>query len=432
MTSGFSRQLEQSIAHSPVPEVTARRLEQLQDEPALWQTVEALSAEQQAELVEVVGVSNFLHRFICSHGDCLADFRQSAATPHRLNGEQNLAGLRRYKYRELLRLTRLDLSAGVDDYPQVLDGLTRLAEQILGRGLELITSDYGEPPLCVFGLRKLGAAELNFSSDIDLIFVTQNREDFAADVDDYQKHVIDVIRRLSRALEEQTADGFLYRVDLKLRPWGRSGPLAMSVDETEQYYEASSEAWERFAWLRARVVAGSEDLGADLLGRLQPFIFSRSLSASDLDRFLQIKSDMARMRRHSGSWNVKVGAGGIRDIEFFVQMLQMVNGGRHEALRTTNTLQSMQALIDLGLLDADEAAAIRRSYLFLRRLENRLQMIDERQTHDLPDDRQQRLMLARSLGFDDSNGEALAAFEDQLLEHQTLARSCFERILPEQ
>lgn len=432
MTSGFSRQLEWSIARSPVPEVTSRRLQQLQDEPALWQAVEALPGEQQAELVGVVGISNFLHRFICSHADCLADFRQPPDTPHDLNGAHDFAALRRYKYRELLRLTRQDLATGEADYPSVLNGLTRLAEQVLSRSLQLVTREHGDLPLCVFGLGKLGAAELNFSSDIDLIFVTQNREDFAADVDDYQKNVVDSIRQLSRALEEQTAEGFLYRVDLKLRPWGRSGPLAMSVDETEQYYEASSEAWERFAWLRARVVAGSEVLGADLLERLQPFIFTRSLSASDLDRFLQIKNDMARMRRRSGSWNVKVGAGGIRDIEFFVQMLQMVNGGRHAPLRTTNTLQSLQALIDLGLLDADEAAAIRRSYLFLRRLENRLQMIDERQTHDLPDDRQQRLMLARSLGFDDSNGEALVTFEDRLLEHQTLARSCFERILPEQ
>ncbi|MDZ7736129.1 MAG: hypothetical protein U5P41_08530 [Gammaproteobacteria bacterium] len=317
-------------------------------------------------------------------------------------------------------------------YSGVLTGLTILAERVLDYSLRFVTEDYDDLPLCVFGLGKLGAAELNFSSDIDLIFVTQNREDFASDPDDYQKHVVDSIRRLSSTLEKKTADGFLYRVDLKLRPWGRSGPLAMSIDETEQYYEGNSESWERFAWLRGRIVAGTNIIGEDLLQRLQPFIFSRSLSASDLDRFLQIKSDMASHRRRAGTWNVKVGEGGIRDIEFFVQMLQIVNGAGHEALRTTNTLRALNALKEEGFVDASEAEAIERSYLFLRRLENRLQMIDERQVHDLPDDKAQRRMLARSLGFDDEKADALTDFEDSLMEHQAMARNCFERILPDE
>lgn len=428
----FPQALEKLVAQSPSPPVTTRRLEQLQAEPRLWQQVETLPIERQQELVNVIGISNFLHRFLYSHSDCLADFQQPANVTHTLADGHDFAALRRYKYRELLRLTRQDLACSDTDYGAVLTGLTTLAEEVLRQSLKNVTRDYPDLPLCIIALGKLGAAELNFSSDIDLIFVTPNHEDIAGDAHDYQKNIVDSIRSLSRNMEDQTAEGFLYRIDLKLRPWGRSGPLAMSVDETEQYYEGSSENWERFAWLRARVVAGSEAIGTDLLKRLQPFIYSRTLSAADLDRFLQIKADMAKMRRRGGSWNIKVGEGGIRDIEFFVQMLQLVNGGRHELLRTTNTLQSLQGLVDVGLLDADEAAAIRHSYLFLRRLENRLQMIDERQTHDLPDDKSQRHMLARSLGFDDTGGNALAEFEDSLIEHQALARSCFDRILPDQ
>lgn len=420
------------IARSPDPETTALRLQQLQKDAGLSRQIERLPAAGLTDLIAVIGISNFLHRFICSHGECLADFAGPADRPHMLSSVADFGALRRYKYRELLRITRQDLGTADADYPAVLTGLTRLAEQVLDHGLRLATAEHDDLPLCVFGLGKLGASELNYSSDIDLIFVTQNREDFAADVDDYQKHVVNCIRRLSRSLEEQTAEGFLYRVDLKLRPWGRSGPLAMSVDETEQYYEGSSENWERFAWLRARIVAGSGELGRDLLQRLQPFIYTRSLSASDLDRFLQIKSDMATQRRRAGSWNVKVGEGGIRDIEFFVQMLQMVNGGLHEQLRTTNTLRALAGLVETGLLDRGEAQAIRRSYLFLRRLENRLQMIDERQVHDLPDDRDQRRLLARSLGYGSETIDPLPDFEDSLLEHQALARSCFERILPDQ
>jgi glutamate-ammonia-ligase adenylyltransferase len=230
-------------------------------------------------------------------------------------------------------------------------------------------------------------------------------------------------------LEEQTDEGFLYRVDLKLRPWGRSGPLAMPVEAMEHYYEASTEAWERFAWLRARVIAGAGHLGADLLQRLQPFIFLRSLSVADLDRFLEIKGQMARQRHRRGSWNVKVGEGGIRDIEFFVQMLQLVNGANHPALRTTNTLRAIAALSSVGLLDAVEAAQLRQSYQFLRRLENRLQMFNEQQTHDLPDGRRQREVIARSFGYGEG---ALERFEEALSVHRAVARGCFDRILPKE
>lgn len=425
--------IDSLIARSPNPDTTAMRLQQLQDDAELNRQVEALPPAALAELIGIIGISNFLFRFLCSHSQCLSDFAVAADKASGIGDIADFNALRRYKYRELLRITRQDLHVSDADYPQVLTDLTILAERVLARALQLATADYGNLPLCVFGLGKLGAAELNYSSDIDLIFVTQNREDFAADVDDYQKHVVDSIRHLSRRLEEKTAEGFLYRVDLKLRPWGQSGPLAMSVDETEQYYEGSSECWERFAWLRARIVSGTEALGEDLLQRLQPFIFTRSLSATDLDRFLQIKSSMAAQRRRTGSWNVKVGEGGIRDIEFFVQMLQMVNGSAHQELRTTNTLQALQGLVTAGLLDKSEAQAIRRSYLFLRRLENRLQMIDEHQVHDLPHDREARRTLARSLGYVDQEGnDNLDSFEDNLQEHQALARSCFERILPDQ
>jgi len=423
--------LDTLIERSPNPDTTARRFEQMRSDDALCKRIDSLPEAGLADLIAVIGISGFLFQYLCSHGGLLDEFHEAGDRLPEAVKIPDFTALRHYKYRCLLRLVRQDLNCGDEDYAAVLSGLTQLAEYVLTTAQDLVAQRYPELPLCVFGLGKLGAAELNFSSDIDLIFVTRNREDFAADPDDYQTNVVDSIRRLSRALEEKTADGFLYRVDLKLRPWGRSGPLAMSVDETEQYYEGSSECWERFAWLRARIVAGSRDIGEDLLQRLQPFIYSRSLSASDLDRFLQIKTDMASMRRRAGSWNVKVGEGGIRDIEFFVQMLQMVNGAAQPALRTTSTLGALQALNSNGFLEDAETRAIRRSYLFLRRLENRLQMIDERQVHDLPEDKAQRRLLARSLMSGEGDGDALADFEDSLMEHQALARSCFERILPD-
>ena len=196
---------------------------------------------------------------------------------------------------------------------------------------------------------------------------------------EYQKILQDSIRKISYQLEQRSADGFLYRVDLNLRPWGRSGPLVMTVDETENYYEASSQAWERIAWLRARPISGSSALSDDLINRLQPFIYRRSLSTDDIERFLQIKNEMQIVRQRKGSWNVKLGEGGIRDLEFFIQILQLVNAYSNKKLQTTGTLNVLSELNRADLISDIDSKDILHSYLFLRRLENRLQMVDEQQ-----------------------------------------------------
>ncbi len=231
-------------------------------------------------------------------------------------------------------------------------------------------------------------------------------------------------------MEEVTGEGFLYRVDLKLRPWGKSGPLVLTVEDTENYYSASMEAWERFIWLRARVITGNKAIGHQLLKRLDPFVYRKSLSEVDLRRFLEIKSDMQMQHRKAGNWNVKQGAGGIRDIEFFIQLLQIVNAHNESGLKTTNTLDVLGILHSKGFIQDGEAKQIRESYLFLRRLENHLQMIDERQTHHLPDDRAKRKLIARSMIQAPETEDALGIFEEQLGLHQAVARNCFERILP--
>jgi glutamate-ammonia-ligase adenylyltransferase len=281
---------------------------------------------------------------------------------------------------------------------------------------------------------KLGANELNYSSDIDLIFVARNYSEFNSGALDYLGGVIDHVRRFNALMQEVSEDGFLYRVDLKLRPWGRSGPLVISIDETEHYYEASTEAWERFAWLRARILScGDRKLGEDLLGRLGPFVYLRSLGSDDLERFIRIKNDMARQRRRNENWNVKMGEGGIRDIEFFIQILQIVNAHTHPVLKSTNTLMVLENLVKLGFVSREDGSDINDSYLFLRRLENRLQMVDEQQTHLLPDDIRLRRKIACSLGFGGSSDEqTVERFDRQLEKHRQVAKSCFKRILPKE
>lgn len=434
MTDRLAKLIEQS----PDPQATSLKLDRLRDDPVARNIIDGLAPDILTGFVQIIGTSKFLYHALCRHPDSIAligqSFDPAASIHYEIN---NTDALRRYKYSELLKITWMDL-ANTCRYEEVLTALSCLADNVIriaGRlvaGGENISADNKplDGQLALFGMGKLGAVELNYSSDVDLIFVcakVAGRSGLQL-----QEDSINHIRRFGRLLEEQTEEGFLYRVDLKLRPWGKSGPLVLSIDDTEQYYEASKEAWERFAWLRARLVDGSDDIGSDLLQRLKPFVFHRALSADDLQRFLQIKTKMADVRMRDGCWNVKLGEGGIRDIEFYIQMLQLVNGGHYPELRSTNTLTTLDALVQCGIMENDENQMIRDAYLFLRRLENRLQIIDERQTHDLPDEIDKRQFLARSLGFEGpSDEECLARFETTLSTYRQTATQCFERILVE-
>lgn len=423
------------IEVAPDAQAAAARLERLCDIPGVEQRIQRLKTGLQKDLVAIISLSSFLFHFLIRHPDAISVIGN---TPRQHAGEitaiSDIEALRLYKYRELLKIVWMDTS-GVCQYREVLTALSRLAEDVLRQALRLsLSEDHFNTfarSTATIALGKLGANELNFSSDIDLIFVSVNPDESKSEYQALQKVQFDSIRTLNRTLEENTAEGFLYRVDLKLRPWGNSGPLCMAIDDTENYYAVSSEPWERFAWLRARLITGSEFLWNDLRDRMHPFIFKRSLGIDDLEKFVAIKNDMAKARRRQGNWNVKVGEGGIRDIEFFIQMLQLANAGANRRLQTTGTMDALAGLREGGLITDIEEQEILTSYLFLRRLENRLQMIEERQTHDLPDNRDKRLLLARSMLMGgDSNEEILNAFEENLLTHRSIARKYFERILP--
>jgi [glutamine synthetase] adenylyltransferase / [glutamine synthetase]-adenylyl-L-tyrosine phosphorylase len=425
------------LAKSPDPEITGIRLQHLLEDECASKTINTLSTDLLTDFFTIIGTSNFLYHFLCRHPEMLSLLGEKfSIKDNELESVQDFDALRFFKYQQLLKLTWMDVSHK-HDYSEVLDGLSILAETIIQHSFKLALEPNNYTKICnwmtVFGLGKLGASELNYSSDVDLIFVSANIEDTDEDINAVQSLLIDSIRKVSHAIEENTSEGFLYRVDLKLRPWGSSGPLCMTLDATENYYEASSEPWERFAWLRSRVVAGSEVIGAELQQRMKPFIFMRSLSTDDLERFVQIKNDMSKARKRRGHWNVKLGEGGIRDIEFFAQMLQLVNAAEHEALQKTNTLSVLNGLCSAGILNDAEKSELKNSYLFLRRLENRLQMIDERQTHDLPDSRKERLKLAISLRISgENNDEILDNFENELFVNQSIAKMYFDRVLPQQ
>lgn len=426
--------VDELLRAAPDPESGAARLEQLREDAGTRDRMDALAPRELRLLVSLVSLSRFLFHFLRRHPDAMTVIGAMTPVVPPAGAAVDTTALRSAKYRELLRIASLDVE-GVQPYEQVLLDLSGLAERTTIAVLDLAAAQppAGVEPLahavCVFGLGKLGAAELNFSSDLDLIFVSANSAE--GDIGEFQKYLLDGLRRFSRLMDEKNEEGFLYRIDLNLRPWGRSGPLFMALDDTEHYYEASSDAWERIAWLRARPVAGSMAIGTELVQRLRPFIYRRSLGSEDLDRFISIKNEMTSARRRRGQWNVKVGEGGIRDIEFFVQLLQLVNAARYPVLRTPSTLCALTGLVECGLVPVEDARDMRAAYLFLRRLENRLQMLDEQQTHALPEDPPRRLLLARSLGLPGaSDDERLEAFETELLVNRSVARRAFERILP--
>ncbi|WP_146155175.1 hypothetical protein [Enhygromyxa salina] len=257
--------------------------------------------------------------------------------------------------------------------------------------------------VCVFGMGKLGGRELNFLSDIDLVFV--HTDEAASDDDDGRAHRLrtELHNRLRRVLRLVEGSGVwrpLFHVDLRLRPFGSRGPLSISLSALERYYERHGRSWERQAWLRARPVAGNLELGAAVLDRLNPFVWRRSLGPEVFDEITaMMKRARAQAHESIGSANVdlKHDAGGIREIEFFVQSLQLLNGGRDPSLRTRSTLGACDRLAAAGLLSDREHEILARAYRVLRRIEHRVQLSEGQQTHRVPGPEPARELLARRL-----------------------------------
>jgi glutamine synthetase adenylyltransferase len=428
-------EFETFIQQTVDPVRTGQRLDQLLADPAVYATLALVNPEQRHNLVTLLSAANFLCHQISQQPDILSGIGEISC-PSDIDTEslQTFDELRLYKYRELLKICWMDISG--HDYEDVLQALSTLAEVIVRTALRLCldSSDYELVMryMTIIAMGKLGAQELNLSSDVDLIIVSTNQDEYADDFQGLQHKLFNCVRLLSKNLEQKTEKGFLYRVDLKLRPWGESGALVVSNDYMLDYFASNARPWERFAWLRARPIAGNYDLANQLIKEINPMLFRKSLGADDLTRFIEIKNDMQRVRNRKGHWNVKLGNGGIRDIEFFVQMLQIVNGAREPDLQITNTLAVIKSLVRHGLILEHEADSITASYLFLRRLENRLQMVDELQTHNLPDAITSRKQLVYTLVPFDQQDDDLTLFEVLLKKHQDIAKKYFDRIIPVQ
>ena len=320
--------------------------------------------------------------------------------------------LRRYRSAESTRLVWRDV-LGLDDVDAILAGSTRLAETCLQIALAALEVEFsrrhgivraadGAPQrLVVFGLGKLGGGELNFSSDIDLVYAyPQGGESDGARPLAAEDYFARLGQQLAKLLDEPTVDGFCHRVDLRLRPFGNAGRVALSFAGMDQYFQREGRDWERYAWLKARAVAGDIEAGEQWLQTLRPFVYRRYLDFTALDGLRDMKAAIAaEVARRELADDIKRGSGGIREIEFLAQALQLIHGGREPALRERRLLPALRALMETRRISREDGGALVHSYRFLRKLENRLQMLRDAQTHALPEDALDRARIAHALGY---------------------------------
>ncbi|WP_348766648.1 bifunctional [glutamate--ammonia ligase]-adenylyl-L-tyrosine phosphorylase/[glutamate--ammonia-ligase] adenylyltransferase [uncultured Salinisphaera sp.] len=323
------------------------------------------------------------------------------------------AALRAFRNETLAIIAWRDL-AGVDTLEATLSALSLLADRCIEAALVaaeqsvqqrhgVLRDAHGElQRLIIIGMGKLGGGELNFSSDIDLIFAYrgpgESDGDKPLDAEGYTKRVA---RRLVQILNESTRDGFVYRVDTRLRPFGDAGALTASITAMENYYQAHGREWERYAWVKARPVAGDLAGGQSLIRALRPFVYRRYLDYGTFESIREMKALIDRqVVKAELQDNIKLGSGGIREIEFIVQAFQLIRGGQEPSLQDARLLPTLRRLARDGHLPAHTAQELETAYRFLRRAENRLQMVDDRQTHELPQDEDERAALAESMAYD--------------------------------
>lgn len=335
------------------------------------------------------------------------------------NYPAKLDALRRYQRSELLRIGICD-AFGLVDFRTATVQLSLLAEAMVESCLQLAAADLGThtKEFCVLAMGKLGGEELNYSSDIDLVFLAgePSKKDSPASN-------VSLAQRLVKGLQDATSEGFLHRVDMRLRPWGRAGELVVRVPAYIDYLKSRAELWEKQSLLKARVIAGNRDIGRAFLQQASPLIVGHAeaeVRASVRSSKGQIESQLQRSGKTFGE--VKSGSGSIRDIEFIVQSLQLIHGQKVPHIRSANTLDALVRLADFDLIQADEYRCLTDGYLFLRTIEHALQLLHNRQEHSLPNDPRELTALARRLDFRD--GEHLLLHYGQ---HRHAIRTVYDR-----
>ncbi len=374
---------------------------------------EALPKAQQLQLKILAGLSDFIAMQLCRYKELLPEL--SAQTiginpnyhseiQQYVNAEQNqdefFKALRKFRHTELAKIAAADMlgqisiASAIQYQSHLADALILMAydwavQQISNRfGLPLDKNE--QPiPMQILAMGKLGGEELNFSSDIDLIFIypCSGETKGGRKSLDHHEFYTKVGQKLIAALDQQTQDGQVFRVDMRLRPFGDSGPLVMSHAAIEDYYQEQGREWERYAMLKARVLGEPNKYSHALYALLQPFVFRRYIDFGVMESLRKMKRMIQQeVRRRGLANNIKLGAGGIREVEFIVQALQLIKGGREPKVQVKSLLKALPVLVEMGLILEDECLRLQSAYLQLRQWENYLQAFEDQQTQTLPDD----------------------------------------------
>lgn len=395
---------------------------------------------QSARKVDVRGIEELLN-------SC----RAAISAPEQ-DEAQFMADLRLARQRLMLWIAFRDLN-GMADLEEVTHALSHFAEETVALSIAYIREDlqprFGLPwskvtdsemPLMVVGMGKLGGLELNLSSDIDLIFLYEHEGETqgAPKSLSYHEWFTRMGKRLIKLLAEHDANGFVFRVDMRLRPNGDSGPLVCSLDMLEEYLLVQGREWERYAWIKGRLISPLPDSPAftycekELDQLIRPFVYRRHLdygviaSIRELHAQIQHEAEKRSSNHHGRSKDIKLGRGGIREIEFLAQMFQLMRGGTDPRFRIRPTLEVLELVKQRGILPADEIESLKAAYVYLRRLEHRIQVWEDQQTHYLPEDEAARTRLAASMMNSDQSQDR-EAFLGELEKHQSAVAQLFEK-----
>jgi glutamate-ammonia-ligase adenylyltransferase len=457
--------LSQAVAACADPQRAKDGVERLSQTSA-GAFLKKISREQARVLTAVLGGSQALSELLLAHPDWLPpllepDFlnfprreqgvRREIEMLLRQEYEAAFAGLRQFKQREMLRIAARDLArlAGALEITReislvadvVLDAVCRLCRQNMIRRLgqpfyQDANGRWRESQFCVLGLGKLGGQELNYSSDVDVLFVYSEEghvfkspprpEEQSGKGMSNHSFFTRLAEKWIAEIARLAPEGSLFRVDLRLRPEGNAGPLVRSLESYENYYAQWGQTWERMMLIKARPVAGDGALGAEFLEMVHPFRYPRSLSQGTLREVATVKKRIETevVKQGEIERNVKLGRGGIREIEFIVQTLQILHAGRVPFLQGAATVPVLRKLVEYLLLPAPDAKQLEEAYIFLRDVEHRLQMEANQQTHTIPTERHARERLARLMGF-----ASLAEFESAWRAHARNVRRVYDQLL---
>ncbi len=420
------RRIRRWLEAAPHPAWAERALERIRE---AGEDIGSWPDEEGLRLARVLGASAAVGQWMARDPEMVRWFRREPLEPHldraaylaRMgtppeDGGAFMGWIRRSRNREMVRIVAREC-LGIAPVEVTAAEVSALAEAVvelaLNRAWRELVERHGEPrdpngrpvPVCVLGMGKLAGRELNLSSDVDLVFLygapsgsTCGGPGGAVEVPVFFGKLVS---RVTEILGRHTPEGFVFRVDLDLRPEGRNGPPAQPVDNAVLYYQSWGQTWERAVLMRARPIAGDLDLGRSFLREVEPFVYRRSLDYTTVEDLKEMKHriDRAAARRLGSGDDIKLGRGGIREVEFFVQTLQLIHGGRMPDVRSPSTLESLARLERAGVIDEKTSQGLARCYRFLRTLEHGIQALHFRQTHRLPSDPAELRAVARRMGF---------------------------------